>query len=237
MWFPDLAESLTVDLGDVDCVSGGAITNGLLFCLLRDPNAQISLRVIEEQGVELSNVNRYALLRASHEGCVKVKQLEAASTARVRVAGVEALFTPKTREMILPLADRVVAGVDDVEARWWVQQEDPRWLAIGATSNHLAQLTTHAPDSPCAGCIHTTPLPPQTIPTISFVSFWAGLLVACALVSGLDAGVNLVMYPFALGGPAGVSVFALGPNPNCPVGCMASAVPFAPARTGITETE
>jgi molybdopterin/thiamine biosynthesis adenylyltransferase len=221
--FPELEAGPALELGKVDAISGGAITHALIFCLLRIPGLQVDLRVVEAQIAELSNVNRYMLLRASDDGRVKIEELEAAATSAIRIAGVPALFTKNTRETIVPLAERVVVGVDDVEARWWVQAENPAWLAVGATGNHLAQLTTHTPDSPCAACAHPTPLPPQTIPTISFVSFWAGLLQACALVSKIPpVARNVVVYPFALGGQTPTLTFTLVANPVCPNGCVAS---------------
>ena len=220
--FPDLAANLTLELGDVDVVSGGAITHALLFCLLRMPGLHAHMRVIEEQNAELSNVNRYALLRASDDGRRKVEHLESLATDDVEIEGVASLYTKKTRNTLLPLAERVLVGVDDVEARWWVQEEDPTWLAVAATGNHLAQLTIHTPGSPCAACLHAAPLPPQTIPTISFVSFWGGLLQACALISGLCTPRNVVVYPFALGGLSGMMSFPLVPNPECPIGCSLS---------------
>jgi hypothetical protein len=220
--FPELAASLALEVGDVDAISGGAITHALLFCLLRIPGLRAHVRVIEEQHAELPNVNRYALLRASDNGSRKIEQLHSVATPDVQIEGVPSLFTKDTRETLLPLAECVLVGVDDVEARWWVQQENPMLLAVGATGNHLAQLTTHVPDSPCAGCVHAVPLPPQTIPTISFVSFWAGLLQACALLSGSRMPRNVVVYPFALGGSSVAASFALVPNPACPIGCAAS---------------
>ena len=220
--FPELENGLVADIGQVDAISGGAITHALVFCLLRIPALRAELRIIEEQEADLSNVNRYALLRASDDGRVKVEQLEEAATPDVRITGLPMLFTKETRDTLVPLADRVVVGVDDVEARWWVQEENPAWLAVGATGNHLAQLTTHEPDSPCAGCAHPVPLEPQTIPTISFVSFWAGLLQACALMSRAPlSGRNVIVYPFALGGTAPASTFRLAPNPACPINCSA----------------
>ncbi len=174
--FPELDDGLALDLGHVDAIGGGAITHGLVYCLLRVPRLLVQLRVVEEQPCELSNVNRYAVLRASDEGELKIDQLETTATSEIQIDGVPGLFTMDTRDALLPLADRVVVGVDDVEARWWVQAERPTWLAVGATGNHLAQLTTHVPQGPCAACAHPVTLPPQTIPAISFVSFWAGLL-------------------------------------------------------------
>ena len=227
--FPGLASSPFSDLGDLDAVSGGAITHALLYCLLRIPGVRSHTRVIEQQRAELSNVNRYALLRASDDGALKIDQLARAGTADVEIVGVPALFTKHTRDAILPFAERVVVGVDDVEARWWVQAENPRWLTVGATGNHLAQLTVHVPGSPCAACVHAVPLPPQTIPTISFVSFWAGLLQACALASGVDTSCNIVAHPFALGGATALTRFSPVPNPACPNRCPASRALQRPA--------
>ncbi|MBA3382784.1 MAG: ThiF family adenylyltransferase [Actinobacteria bacterium] len=224
--FPEIEKGLVGDIGKVSVISGGAITHALVFCLLRIPGLRAELRIIEEQTADLSNVNRYALLRVSDDGRAKVEQLEGAASPDLRITGIPMLFTKETRDKLVPLAVRVVVGVDEVEARWWVQEENPVWLAVGATGNHLAQLTIHGPDGPCAGCAHPTPLEPQTIPTISFVSFWAGLLQACALISRASStGRNVVVYPFAFGGRAPVATFALVPNTGCPIGCPASKRP------------
>jgi hypothetical protein len=228
--FPRLATAPTRALGDFDAVSGGAITHALAYCLLRIPGLQGRLRVIEQQPADLSNVNRYSLLRASDEDTDKVTLLERASGERLEIHGVRALFTRDTRASLAPLASRVLVGVDDIEARWWVQESGPAWLAIGATSNHLAQLSTHIPDSPCAACVHSVALPLGTIPTISFVSFWAGLLQACALVSGLSDPVNVMVYPFALGGTAWAVSVQPNANAGCRLGCRASRL-AALART------
>ncbi len=217
--FPELAGGRSFDLGDVDAVSGGAITNALLFCLLRIPGLNVRVRVIEEQDVELSNVNRYALLRASDAGRRKIDELVGSAAGGVKIDGVASLYTKDSRAVLLPLAERVVVGVDDVQARWWVQEDDPAWLAVAATGNNLAQLTIHVPGGPCAGCLHTTPLPPATTPTISFVSFFAGLLQACALAAESSTPRNVHVYPFALGGPAGVMSFKPTRNPDCPIAC------------------
>ena len=63
--FPELNAGLALDLGPVDVISGGAITHALVFCLLRIPGLHADVRVVEAQAADISNVNRYALLRAS----------------------------------------------------------------------------------------------------------------------------------------------------------------------------
>jgi hypothetical protein len=220
--FPGLRQGPVGDLGDLDVISGGAISHALIFCLLRIPGLRGSLRVIERQDAELSNVNRYSLLRASHDGADKLQLLRQVATEGLRIEGVNTLFTRTTRGDLLPLAARVLVGVDDIPARWWVQEAEPEWLAIGATGNHIAQLSTHVADTPCAACTHPEPLATQTIPTISFVSFWAGLLQTCALLSGSPEPSNIFVYPFALGGLAAIAGFVPAGNPECPLRCRSS---------------
>jgi hypothetical protein len=228
--FPGLNEGLRSELGRLDAISGGAITHALVFCLLRVPHLRGKMRVIEQQDADISNVNRYCLLRASDGPADKVTLLEAAQTDGLQIGGVRTLFTPESRDGLLPLADRVLVGVDDVQARWWVQEAQPPWLAIGATSNHLAQLTIHVPGGPCAACVHPVAPPPGTIPTISFVSFWAGLLQACALLSGDPEPRNLTVFPFALGGPSPVISASPALNPTCRIGCASSQANQGPLR-------
>jgi hypothetical protein len=220
--FPALGSALDLQIGDLDVISGGAITNALLFCMLRVPGVRTGLRVIEADAADLSNVNRYALLRASENELLKTGLLEAAATESLRIRGVDSLFTRDTRAQLRPLADRVLVGVDNVEARWWVQEENPAWMAVGATGNHLAQLTIHVPGSPCAGCLHPVPLAPQEIPTISFVSFWAGLLQACALLSAESGPRNISVFPFALGETMQWTSSTPRPLVRCPLGCKSS---------------
>jgi hypothetical protein len=155
--FPELPHNRSADLGEIDAISGGAITHALLFCLLRVPALRVQVRVVEEQRVELSDVNRYALLRRSDVGRQKTDQLEATASDSLGVVGVPALFTKETRETILPLADLVVVGVDDVEARWWVQQEQPAWVGrngdvpcegrFGGGPRPLVKIRTENPDN------------------------------------------------------------------------------------------
>ena len=54
-----------VPLGDVDVISGGAITNAALYALLRMPQTTAKVRIIEPELLNLSNLNRYALARRS----------------------------------------------------------------------------------------------------------------------------------------------------------------------------
>lgn len=220
--FPGLADIGEVDLGAFDAISGGAITHAGVFCLLRVPGVSGRVRVIERQITDLSNVNRYSLLRASDGEADKVELLEGASSSKLAISGVKDLFTQETREDLLPLAERVLVGVDDVEARWWVAEAQPTWLAVGATGNNLAQLTVHEPGKACAACAHPAPVIINPVPTISFVSFWAGLLQACALLAGVGEADNISVLPFALGDAKPIVAVASVANQGCRIGCEAS---------------
>ena len=220
--FPDLVAD-ACDLGAIDAISGGALTNSFLYTLLWLPGVRAAVRVVEAQDADLSNTNRYMLLRASDAGRAKVDQLSDCSSERVRITGVPALFTHETRAEIVPLARRVIVGVDRIEARWAVQREWPEELCVGATGNHIAEITTHRPGGPCAGCAHPQPLPEtEIIPTISFVSFWPGLLQTAHLLAPSVEPMRIMLCPFALGGSAWLQRSSLVAVGACPVGCEAS---------------
>jgi hypothetical protein len=214
-------------IGAFDAVSGGAIVNGLVATLLQLPNIGGDMRVIESEPADLSNVNRYLQLRADEGERAKIDVLRDSSTTSLRITGVPQRFTEETRHQLRPLRERVFVGVDDIPSRWLVQEEWPESLIVGATNDHEAVATSHHPGDPCVGCAHPDPLPPNSefIPTISFVSFWAGLLQACALLAELAEGPTArrhTVFPFALGGSHWYDVAELVANKRCPVGCARS---------------
>lgn len=213
-------------LSRIDAISGGAITNSFLHTLLWLPEITANVRVVEREPADLTNLNRYTQLRASDNNRLKINVLADGGTNETKISGVESLFTPETRDAILPFAETVTVGVDNIQARWWTQEEKPAHLYIGATDNESAVLTTHQPAQPCAGCAHPDPLPPlqpgEFIPTISFVSFWGGFLQTLALLSPPGPAQRLTVYPFALGGDSWLHSAQLPYGARCPVGCDAS---------------
>ncbi len=216
-------------LGQIDAISGGAITNSLLHTLLWLTQVTADVRVIEREAADLTNLNRYTQLRASDDTRLKVDVLAEGGTNEIRIRGIDDLFTAETREAIAPLAQQVMVGVDNIEARWWVQQEWPAHLFVGATDNESAVLTTHQPGQPCAGCAHPDPLPPgDFIPTISVVSFWGGFLQALALFAPPGPARRLTVFPFALGSNSWFHTAELPNGARCPIGCDASRAAQAP---------
>jgi len=222
-------------LGEIDAISAGAITNALVSTLLWLPETTADLRVLDDDSGELSNVNRNVQQRASDDGKPKVEILRSSHTSRLKIIGVNARFPERDRDDILPLAERVVVGVDHIPARWWVQEEWPANLYIGATSSHEAIVTTHHPDEPCAGCAHPHPLTladDEFVPTISIVSFWAGLLQACALLSEAtrpERASRRTVYPFGLGEKHWCRSVELPTGAHCAIDCHSSKLSAAPS--------
>jgi molybdopterin/thiamine biosynthesis adenylyltransferase len=216
-----------MQLGNVDFVSGGAITTAALYCLARVPRVSGQLRVIEPDRLDLSNLNRYPLARRSDCDRFKVDILTKIQTRRLTVLGVHERFDPESAARIGPLSQRVLVGVDDIPSRWAVQRAANGWVGVAATSHFYGLMTTHQPGHPCAGCAH-----PRDddldgpIPTISFVSFWAGLIQARALLIDTagtpSAGAALHISPFGLYGPRGLQPGGVPPRADCPVDCAAS---------------
>lgn len=216
-----------IDLGRIDCISGGAITNGLLFSLLRVPGIRGAARVIEPEKADLSNLNRYVLLRCGGVERPKVELLSEWQSPEFAISGEQVPLNAETVASLRPFAPRVFVGADRVPARWQAQQEWPAWLCIGATDDFFAQVTEHAPGTACAGCAfpQSIPNPPLYIPTASFVSFWAGLVSAARFVRhslGIPYGDG--ERSFSLYGPARMdgaawTWTALSPSASCRLGC------------------
>ena len=215
-------------LGAVDAVSGGAITHAAFFAVLRLPGVRGRLRVIEPDRAELSNTNRYMLLRRSDRGRPKTRILESFSLPGLPIEGLDLKYEPGTRDRIRPLAPRVLVGVDDIAARWTVQRDWPVWLGVGATSHYMAMVSEHARGAACAGCAH--PRDDEgvgLIPTVGFVSYWAGLLLAARLICRVigdpvaHAERQALCWPLRWDQPHALYPQPLPRRSDCPGGCAA----------------
>lgn len=201
----------TVDIGRFDMVSGGAITHAALYALARIPGVRGRARVIEADANEITNINRYALLLRKALGLRKAEHIAGLGLGSLQIESVPLRYEPAHRKEIGSLAPRVLVGVDNIESRWSVQDEHPRWLGIGATEEYFAFLSVHEPGLPCARCVHESGPPPEgEIPTVAFVSHWAGLVLAAALareLSGVGHRADEQLNHFQclqLGSPAGI---------------------------------
>jgi len=174
------------ELGRIDLISGGAIAHAMLFVLARIPGVAGDLRVVDAEVSDASNLNRYQLLRLSDVGSSKVKHFERLDLKGIRLRPIETRFDRDTARQLRPLASVVLAGVDHIPSRWAIQREAANWLSIGATSHYSAMASFHIPGLPCAGCLHPhDDVQDGPIPTVAFVSFWAGLMSAAFLTRHL----------------------------------------------------
>jgi hypothetical protein len=220
-------QRVPLDLGRVDVISGGAITYATVYALLRVPDLSALVRVIEPETLDFTNLNRYALARRSDVTQPKASILDSYARDSFRISGTRARFDDSWPDVLGDLAPRVLIGADQIPARWQVQQAAPRWLQVSATSHFFAMASSHRPDGPCAGCAH--PIDESgtgPIPTISFVSLWAGILQAVDLLTEASgrscSGQYTMCYPFGLSGRRPIICGALDAAATCPVRCQAS---------------
>lgn len=212
--------------GSVDLVSGGAITQSLLYALARIPGAEMTGRVIEPETSDLSNLNRYMLLRRTYCGTRKIDDLASLDMGGIALSGVPMRYDERTINDIGPFAATVLVGVDHIPTRWLVQRARPRWLGIGATSHYSAMASHHEAGTACAQCLHPRDEPDQgPIPTAAFVSFWAGLWLA-SLVSRHAAGERLpqaaqsiYMTSLRAESPRATWRSVVHSRQGCPIGC------------------
>jgi hypothetical protein len=217
-----------IDLGDVDFISGGAITNAALHVLYRIDGLRMSARVFEPENLEPSNLNRYLLSTDSGLGRPKADILASHAPGLITVEPVRTAVTDATIRDFRPFASNVVIGTDNVPARWLLQREWPTLLIVGATAEFMTITSAHQFPGPCAGCLH--PIDDNvnvTIPTISFVSYWAGLLTAARLIWARTSTPPyppvLELWPLRLDLPDSQWWHPAQPDQRCPVHCPASA--------------
>jgi hypothetical protein len=166
-------------LGNFDCISGGAIINAVLYALARIPGVNGNTRVIEPDRAALSNLNRYMLLVHSHLETLKAEDLTIiCGGTGLHIEPINERYEQPHLDSI-KLAGLVLVGVDDIPSRWLVQRANPEWLGVGATTHWSAMASFHQLGLGCAECLHPIDDPNDApIPTVAFVSFWAGLLTA-----------------------------------------------------------
>ena len=214
-------------IGTLDVVSGGALATSLIHALLRVEDFRAALRVWEPQDAEVSNLNRYALLRRSMLPITKVEMLRRWEREGVSIEGYsDAVDEGLARE--IRWAPWVFVGADMVEARWYVQNAWPDHLAVAGTVGFAAVASEHDPQRPCAGCLHPAANPPGgEIATISFVSYLGGLMAAARLLRwsvdgpSIDAEQMTEAYADRLDSRTGFRHGSVARNPVCPVRCAA----------------
>jgi hypothetical protein len=217
-----------VDVGNVDLISGGAISQAALYSL-RLPRLRMSGRVFDDDVTGPSNLNRNMLTLAKDVGLAKVQVIARQCSANLRVEPVAARFWGQSSRSI-SLSGRILVGVDDVPSRWEVQRRALGWLAVSGTSHLGISSSAHCPEDPCSGCLH--PIDDEAgalpIPTVSYVSFWAGLVMAVRLVREAighpypSSQQQLWLTPLRMDEPHAAVWAPVAARQDCPVHCSAS---------------
>jgi hypothetical protein len=212
-----------IPLGAIDVVSAGAITSGALFTLMRLPEARGALRVFDDDRLARSNLNRYPLARANQISELKVHALERLSTDHLRITGYAHRLDEASAQRIGLLSDRVIVGVDHVPSRWVAQRHAPGWVTVGATSHFEILVSGHPAGQPCAGCLHPRDDDDAgDIPTVSFVSALAGVLLAYrvtarSLAAEDRSSTSTLAAPLNLAGKHPFVTLPVAAHPDCPV--------------------
>lgn len=209
-------------VGELDIISAGAVSNAFLYALLRLPNAEGHARAFDRDRSEPSNRNRNVLLVPDFERLPKVDLFEHFSNG-LKVTGLSRHFE---KADVATIAERVVVGVDDIPTRWMLAGARFSWMGVGATSHFNSMASAHFPYSACAACLHPhdEPLEGDT-PTVAFVSFLAGLLLAADFlrdVAGADVGLASRYQYLTPLQPDGAWRGPVAPTTACPAGCPAS---------------
>lgn len=217
-----------VDFGQVDLISGGAISQACLYALMRFPDIQMRGRVFDDDLTGPSNLNRNMLTLGSDVGSLKVHTIAERCGPKLRIRPVARRFTSDSSERD-KLAPHVLVGVDDIPSRWNVQRAAPGWVGVSGTSHFSVSSSSHSAGSACSGCLHPVDdlAAANQIPTVSFVSFWAGLTMAVRLFReaiGLPYSSDrqhLWLTPLRMDQPHAAMWLPVLPHRDCPVQCMA----------------
>lgn len=218
----DVPGPQVLPIGAVPSVSAGAITNNLLYAALRVPELAGAFNLFDPDVFEISNLNRYPLLTSTDLGERKAIATERWSNERLRISGAQQRYVGGEAAG----ADRMIVGADDIAVRWTAARDSGRWLGVGATSHLFAQVSSHLPGTPCAGCVHPAEDDGvDVIPTISIVSGWAGLQLALELARdamGPATARVVSSFPLGLNGSHAMSEHPPRPSPRCPLSCTSS---------------
>jgi hypothetical protein len=225
---PAPTPSAELDLGEVDVVSAGAICQAALYALVRFPHLRMRGRVFDDDVTGSTNLNRNMMTLATDVGRSKVQVVaHNCGGTGLRLVAVPRRFAGKDCEG--GFRHRVMVGVDDIPSRWEVQRQARGWVGVSGTSHFNISSSAHSPSAPCCGCLHPVDdAGTNLVPTISFISFWAGLAMAVRLVREVVGGAypperqHLWLSPLRMDFPHAAVWSPVAPREDCPVKCSAA---------------
>ena len=226
MSLPSFDLDALAPLGAIDFISAGAITNSAIFALLRVAGLRGFVRVVDEDRFDLTNLNRYPLMRRFMSGHLKAHALCSWSTSELILEPIHARFNDSAMAVLGHLSDRVIVGVDNIRSRWDAQRHSPRWLGVTGTSGFTVVDSEHVAGGPCAACLHWRDDDgTDVIPTVSFVSALAGVLQAYRLLAShadADWSPQILASPLHLASPDALLHLGVAADRRCPLRCAAS---------------
>lgn len=210
------------DLGNFDIISAGAVSNAFQYAMLRIPNVTGTCRVFDGDTSGDGNRNRNMLLLPRHLRFPKVQIFEEFGHG-VKAKGLPRHFAETDLDTLAP---RVVVGVDDIPTRWVLAKSRVAWMGVGATTHFAAMASVHYSYAACAGCLHPRDerIDGPT-PTVAFVSFMAGLMVAGDFLRDLGRAEARTASHYRYAVPlqmAGDWQGSVMPIEHCPAQCPAS---------------
>jgi molybdopterin/thiamine biosynthesis adenylyltransferase len=218
-----------LNFGEIDLISAGAICQAALYVLMRLRGVKMTGRIFDDDLTGATNLNRNMLTVVTDIGSKKVFVIAKHFSPNLRLQTISDRFV---RELSKggKLAPRVLVGVDDIPSRWEVQKSAQAWLAVGGTSHFNVSSSVHNLGEPCSGCLHPVddPAGANPIPTISFVSFWAGLAMAVRLIRETVANPystnrqHLWLTPLRMDLPHAAMWSPVAVRRDCAVPCSAS---------------
>ena len=176
-----------IAMATIHFVSMGAINSGVLYTLCAVPGIRGNVVMIEPDKLDVSNLNRYAFSFAQ-DASEHLSKIESAIKFIGSRLTIESTFSESYKNVskTFEQVDFAVVGVDNVEARWDVQSDNPRNIICGGTVIDRIQLSMHKfrRQGACLKCFYPELFPggEEPIPTISFVSFLAGVLMAGEII-------------------------------------------------------
>jgi hypothetical protein len=206
--------------GSVAVISAGAITNAAIFLLARCGGA-IELSVWDDDTLKVDNLNRYPLFDVQHLDALKVDALASLELPLLTVKPYPRRFDSEELSSI----PTVLVGADRIMPRWEVARRRPRTSVIGSTDHYLTLDSIHvAGNGGCAACLHQhDDGVDAVVPTVSFVSFAAGLEAAMFLAESQKGKSRYRLTRTWLRPDVEMSLLsgAVPYSPHCPLGCGA----------------
>lgn len=226
--FASVAPPASTDLGEVDIVSAGAIVQAAMYALLRLPSVRMKGRVFDDDVTGETNLNRNMLSLVSDVGSAKASLVAERCVPNFDLRPMRERFG--VGRQVEELGPCVLVGVDDIPSRWIVQRHTKGAVVVSGTSHFSISSSSHVPGEPCSGCQHPVDEVggAARIPTVSFVSFWAGLAMAVRLIHR-TMGVayprnrqHLWLTPLRMDLPRAAMWSPVAARIDCPVKCASS---------------